>query len=506
MSSRLPPAIRIENLQQVFGALPGLAGIQRRLDRVELRNVEAVPVWIAIVLHSDAVSYPRFDAFMRRTLCEGKSSSPDERELVTQLKALQARSFVGGLDAYKLLRTAAETFLLLECGCPPDPAHGLRLGIRPPLDDEGKRPTPNSDIERRDTRVLDGDATFADLQTKLTAFLGEDRNNYIATIIRNAFPEGISGANRSPFCVLSVDPCGPCLLELIWSYWMEEGMLAQTVNAMALRFQNVSRVGRSRDPLVNLQLDFLRPLSGFLWGYIQDEPNRLTLARRAYEYNHHYGLTLYGRAVPELTPADPRSNFLRAYHDLLRQCVLFYREDNDMTVNADAFAVLNALKNVHLQLSEGAGNQFRDLPWTARVEMLMQQWLLGRRETQEFLRGRTGIAYPEQWMGRVDAMKRLQGWTDVSAIHFRDLAVFGERLLLSIRYGNWIQEADQEAARTWARYWREEVQGYIHAYNMVTEVDLSQDVVGTNGAERRYVQPSAHIRNRIQSAMKKQPV
>ena len=31
----------------------------------------------------------------------------------------------------------------------------------------------------------------------------------------------------------------PCLLELIWSYWHEEGMLVQTINAITRRFQNV---------------------------------------------------------------------------------------------------------------------------------------------------------------------------------------------------------------------------------------------------------------------------
>jgi hypothetical protein len=32
---------------------------------------------------------------------------------------------------------------------------------------------------------------------------------------------------------------GACLLELIWSYWHEEGMLVQTMNAIERGFQNV---------------------------------------------------------------------------------------------------------------------------------------------------------------------------------------------------------------------------------------------------------------------------
>ena len=88
---------------------------------------------------------------------------------------------------------------------------------------------------------------------------------------------------------------------------------------------------------------------------------------------------------------------------------------------ADGFPVLNALKEVHLILSQGAHNQFGDLPSTARIEMLMQQWLLARPEFREFLPTRIMVAYPEPWMDRVDAMKKLQGWTDTSVLHFRNL-------------------------------------------------------------------------------------
>ena len=52
----------------------------------------------------------------------------------------------------------------------------------------------------------------------------------------------------------------------------------------------------------------------------------------------------------------------------------------------------------------------------------MQQWLLARPEFREFLPTRIMVAYPEPWMDRVDAMKRLQGWTDTSVLHFRNLA------------------------------------------------------------------------------------
>jgi hypothetical protein len=60
----------------------------------------------------------------------------------------------------------------------------------------------------------------------------------------------------------------------------------------------------------------------------------------------------------------------------------------------------------------------------------------------------------------VDDMKRLQGWSDVMITHFHELAIYGEQILLSIRYGDWIDINDQELARNWARYWRPEIQRY----------------------------------------------
>ena len=154
-------------------------------------------------------------------------------------------------------------------------------------------------------------------------------------------------------------------------------------------------------------------------------------------------------------------------------CTIFYKEDDDTTVVADGFPALNALREVHLQLTQGAHNQYGDLPWTARQEFLMQQWLLARPEMREFLPRRIMVDYPEPWMDSVETMKSLQGWTDTSILHFRDMAIFGEKLLLSIRYGSWTAQIHPENAANWARYWRPEVQGYIHAYRAATGVDLA---------------------------------
>jgi hypothetical protein len=273
-------------------------------------------------------------------------------------------------------------------------------------------------------------------------------------------------------------------------------MVVQTMNAVCLRFQN-RRGPLDLDPLANLEIDPLRPLNNIIWGFIQDEPYRLSIPRRAYEYDHHYGLKLEGKAAPKLRSADSRVKFLEAFHNLLYRASLFYREDADTTVIADGFPLLNALREVHLLLAEGAHNQFSDLPWTARAEKLMMQWMLARPEMREFLRGRAMVPYNERWMGQVDTMKRLQGWTDTSITHFRNLAIYSEQILLSVRYGDWIDINDQERAKTWARYWRPEIQGYIHAYLAATGVDLSEEIVDTRRGAVRYIQPSILMQERL---------
>jgi hypothetical protein len=97
-------------------------------------------------------------------------------------------------------------------------------------------------------------------------------------------------------------------------------------------------------------------------------------------------------------------------------------------------------------------------------------------------------------MDRVDAMKTLQGWTDTSVMHFHNLAVFGEQIVLAIRYGAWSVVVEPTQAFNFARFWRPQVQGYIHAYRAATGVDLSLDA-GNATAEATL--PSVLLRRRL---------
>jgi hypothetical protein len=412
-------------------------------------------LWVAIRNRTGAIGFQRYRGFINNVLGWDRY---DRLSPVLQRRIQDLGTHLHGVGAYKILKFATEIFLLCECGVRLQNCRGE--GDPPNLLEESAR--------------LGEPVTAAMLAQRLDDYLGaSEQLPYLRRVVEAAFPELERVASAREHVVIGSRIHEPCLLELFWSYWHEEGMLMQTMNAISHRFQNVRRAG-DRDPLLNLEIDPLRPVNNLLWGFIQDEQNRLTVARRGYEYLHEYGLAIYGKAAPLMpAAAEVRSKFLEAFHNLLRQSAVFFKEDFQTTVIADGFPLLNALKEVHLILAQGAHNQFGDMPWTARSEMLIAEYILSRPEIRDFLQSRVMVPYKEPWMAQVDMMKSIQGWSDVTVTHFRDLGVFGEQLMLSIRYGDWIDVNDENAAKNWARYWRSEIQGYMHAYRAATGIDLT---------------------------------
>ena len=455
-------------------------------------------LWVAIRNRTAALEFDRYHKFINSLFSENRQSFARGNisfEGLGSNKIFAALNIYGPY-AYNVLKLATQAFLMIESGVVIDDAqHGRKTLLSPEA------------LEKERIRLGEPSVSFGSLKDRLGQYLAQSDQGgvlpYLDRILSNLVTLDRDQGEVDevlPYFngVLQHRLTSPSLIELIWSYWHEEGMLVQTMNAVALRFQN--RRSSPHDPLGELEIDPLRPLNNMIWGFIQDEHNQLTVPRRAYEYQHHYGLSLIGKAVQGMIPADVRSKFIESFHNLLYRTAVFYRDDSDTTVIADAFPLLNALKEVHLLLAEGAHNQFGDLPWTARGEMLMMQWMLARPEMREFLRGRYMVPYQEQWMGAVDSMKRLQGWTDTTVTHFHELAVTGERILLSIRYGDWIDiENTQEQAKNWARYWKPEIQRYIHGYMTATGVDLMADITDTRDAAVRLIQPSALLQRRLQA-------
>lgn len=411
-------------------------------------------LWVRIRRCLEGRRFREYETFVGGIMC-GDARTPDYERLGAQPR--ERCVYQHGVNGYQLLKAATEVYLLCHACC----------GDLREIDDFDR----DEEFSRLGYR-----ASREQMQERLTAYLESSISPptlpYLARILDNLKLLDLQ-PNAYPYCGDSVRG-QPCLFELIWSYWHEEGMLMQTINAIALRFQNRRvRPSGEADPLANLTLDPLRPLNNLLWGYLQDTHQRLTVARRAYEYEHEYGLRIQGKAVGELQPVERRARFLEAFHALLHAAAAFYHDEQNKMVEPDPFPILEKIRAVHLLLAEGAHNQFGDLPSTARMEMLIAQWLIAQPPMREFLQSRAMVPYAEGWMGQVDAMRRLMSWPDVSVSYFSRLAYTGEMILLSIRYGHWTDVSDPKQAENWIRYWRPEIQGYIEAYRTVTGADLS---------------------------------
>jgi hypothetical protein len=446
----------------ITGGVGPLGTLSTRSERIRPAATPEQAFWSGI--RASQLTFQHFDDFMKEVCDAGTKGVPvhpaDDCGPLPRTRVSRALSLqlpFPGVDQYRQLRVAAEVFLLTSCG------------VILPKEVDG------SERERLGVPETFG---IGELKQRFQEFKARSDLQYLELLAdRLGQPRRAQDVNDPKLyaCINEVATMKlqcPCLIELIWSYWLEEGMQVQAINAIGLRFQNRRIPGR--DGLARLHVDPLRPLNSLLWGYIQDEQHRLTIARRAYEYDHHYGITLAGKAVPVLSSADSRSKFLEAFHNLLHLTAKFYTQVDNTQIIADGFPVLNALREVHQLLTDGGDNQWGDLPWTARLEMLVQQWILARPEMDALFPGRTTTLYDERWMRTVDAVKTAQGWTDTSITHFYRLATFGELLLLSVRFFPWgFSGITSAQAANWALYWRNEVQGYVHAYRAATGVDLA---------------------------------
>jgi hypothetical protein len=469
--------------------------LQVTLLRSQEQATSDEALWVAIRNSCNQLSFQNYVDFVDNIMCcpgnlDASNPASGNANNPCALPPLGKRRFLPfpNMDAYRVLKVATECFVMMNCGVYLPYAKLQALLSNSDL-------TNPYDITDDASRLNLGTSGLPDTILKWwTSYLASS-NPYLSAdpnlqgtiipylaLVRSRLSElgTVDDCKMGVHCygILKRKLTNPCFMELIWSYWQEEGMLVQTLNAVSRRFQNL-RGAADHDPLTRFDIDPLRQLNSLLWGYVQDEQHRLSVVRRAYEYNHEYGLALEGKALRALRPSDSRSKFLEAFHNLLYLCTIFFKEDDDTTVVADGFPVLNALKEVHYILAAGAANQFGELPSTARQEMLMQQWLLARPEMREFLGGKIMVPYPEEWMDRVDTVKTMQGWTDVSVIYFRDLAVYGEQIVLSVRYGAWSITNNPAQAANWARYWRPEIQAYIHAYRAATGVDLTSEPVNS---------------------------
>ena len=148
-------------------------------------------------------------------------------------------------------------------------------------------------------------------------------------------------------------------------------MLVQTLNHILARFQN-RRIAPARDPLARFDLNPLLPLRNLLWGFVEDEHGRLTVRRRAAEYEYEYGLPLIGRAVPPPAHAGGAARAVpRGVPHAAARGARLLQGARRQTVDADAFPLLSSLREVPPGARPGRAQPVRRDAVAARAEMLV---------------------------------------------------------------------------------------------------------------------------------------
>src|SRR5688572_19342601 len=238
------------------------------LSKAFVAPTDDAALWGAIRNRTAAIRGDRYSDFVTNVLCGEKPAGtavclekddryqiddvfkkdPNSIELSIEAKRRELLGSTSGygVDAYNLLKYATQAFLLLEAGVV---ITNPRLSTDPT--EELNDPVPGEASRLNEN----GDLSFAELETRLGTFLGNAPLPYIKRIVAALGAEPEVG---SPFCqnLLTSRFTCPSMLELIWSYWHEEGMLVQTMNAICMRFQN-RRGPAQRDPLANLEIDAL---------------------------------------------------------------------------------------------------------------------------------------------------------------------------------------------------------------------------------------------------------
>ena len=208
--------------------------VRPSLQRTGIEPSTDQVLWPIIRNRARAISFVEYKKYIDAVMCSG-GTAPDGTVISADRKL--PFPFV---DAYDLLKTATEAFLMQECG-----VANLQASKFTNLDEEtsrlGRAVTADEIIRLRTAYLKE--VTFGGTSSPALPYL---------KIIRDRLSDlPLKSPNEVvPNCygILRTELSDPCLLELIWSYWHEEGMLVQTLNSISLRFQNRRGLG-DRDPL-----------------------------------------------------------------------------------------------------------------------------------------------------------------------------------------------------------------------------------------------------------------
>ncbi|MCI5142165.1 MAG: hypothetical protein D3909_10690, partial [Candidatus Electrothrix sp. ATG1] len=209
-------------------------------------------LWAAIRNRTQAIGFDSYAEFIDKVFCRySKGEDGDKNIFYDKIKKIKEEPYINAADSYPVLRLATQFFLFIESGL---------------VNNNWSEEVFKQDQERH--RLEDSSATLTTVSAKLERYLGGSQGElpYLKRILKVFLgPEERTRETKLAYCneILKHRFSRPSMLELIWSYWHEEAMLVQSMNAIALRFQNRRGAGK-RDPLAHLEIDPLHGLNNLL--------------------------------------------------------------------------------------------------------------------------------------------------------------------------------------------------------------------------------------------------
>src|SRR5262245_4527152 len=230
-------------LQQVQ---TGVNRLGTRTSRVQLRRSESTPgpqqaFWS--VIRNRTIDFNQYKTFIDDVMCcvcdptEGRESLPKEKRMDLRLP-------FPGVRSYNLLKLATELYLMQECGVVPRPTaygHATQGKLSQPcvsaeqeFDKRFNSAEETSRMEREEEVTAAGVLTelrteyLKDLEDDVTAGGPFPALPYLKIIREKLADIPLKDPRAVPNSCYGILPSklsDPCLLELIWSYWHEEGML-----------------------------------------------------------------------------------------------------------------------------------------------------------------------------------------------------------------------------------------------------------------------------------------
>ena len=226
-----------------------------RLARSAVVPTSDIALWAAIRKSTDAISFNNYDDFVTdvfKSFGRGTSSlSEEEAEAVERVASRRFLPF-SNIEPYRLLKVATEVFLAL-------------YGAVNTKEDDAFFTQADADAA---TRTLDGEVvTIGDLEDlwddylvppngrrRLLPYLDIIRRRIDGCALQTILPTSEIDDSVEDGLALHTFGRGftsklfrPFMFELLWSYWQEEGMLVQTMNACPCTTSRSRPRGRTAD-------------------------------------------------------------------------------------------------------------------------------------------------------------------------------------------------------------------------------------------------------------------